>query len=72
MQTCLPEGGDGTLRATQPSALNDPFECSALKIFVEGERSDEKLAEELNSTNKTIPICGGEVKNARNRLGSLF
>ena len=25
--TCLPEVGDGTLRATQPAALNDPFEC---------------------------------------------
>ena len=23
--TCLPEVGDGTLRATQPSALNDPW-----------------------------------------------
>ena len=26
--TCLPEVGDGTLRATQPAALNDPFECA--------------------------------------------
>ena len=25
--TCIPEVGDGTLRATQPAALNDPFEC---------------------------------------------
>ena len=24
--TCIPELGDGTLRATQPAALNDPFE----------------------------------------------
>ena len=24
--TCLPEVGDGTLRATQPATLNDPFE----------------------------------------------
>ena len=35
--TCLPEIGDGTLRATQPSALNDPFECSVYKLFVEAD-----------------------------------
>ena len=33
--TCLPEVGDGALRATQPAALNYPFECHVLKTFVE-------------------------------------
>ena len=32
---CLPEVGDGTLLATQPVALNDPFECHMQQIFVE-------------------------------------
>ena len=32
--TCLPEIGDGALRATQPAALNDPFECTTKKVFV--------------------------------------
>ena len=26
--TCIPEVGNGALRATQPASLNDPFECS--------------------------------------------
>ena len=34
VQTCLPEVGDGTLRATQPSVLNDPLQCRTLgRIF---------------------------------------
>ena len=32
--TCLPEIGDGTLRATQPSALNDPFESVTAAIGI--------------------------------------
>ena len=31
---CLPEIGDGSLRASQPSALNDPFECALSFIIV--------------------------------------
>ena len=30
---CLPKVGNGTLRATQPSSLNDPFECSVSRLF---------------------------------------
>ena len=70
--TCLPEVGDGTLRVTQPSALNDPFECSGLKAFVEKERHDKELAEVLSGMNETKPIREDEVKNARTRWGSLF
>lgn len=70
--TCLPEVGDGTLRATQPSALNDPFECSAMKTFVENERDLKKLAEVLSSLNKTTPISEDEVKSAKKRWGSLY
>ena len=70
--TCLPEVGDGTLRATQPSALNDPFECSGLKTFVEEDGDDKVLAEVLSSIKQTRPIGEGEVKKARTRWGSLF
>ena len=31
--TCIPEVGDGSLRATQPAALNDPFECAVAPIY---------------------------------------
>ena len=31
--TCIPEVGDGTLRATQPAALNDPFECAVTTLY---------------------------------------
>ena len=37
---CLPEVGDGALRATQPTALNDPFECHVVKTFVERDRAE--------------------------------
>ena len=69
---CLPEVGDGTLRATQPSALNDPFECSAQKTFVEEDRDSKKLAEVLSSINETTPVGETEVKKAKMRWGSLY
>ena len=39
--TCLPEVGDGTLRATQPAALNDPFECAVnpSSLWMKGRRT---------------------------------
>ena len=51
--TCLPEIGDGTLRATQPLALNDPFESSVYKLFVERDEEEEnrRLSEVLTSIN---------------------
>ena len=70
--TCLPKVGDGTLRATQPSALNDPFECSALKVFVEKEGHDGVLAEVLTDLNKTTPIDENEVRKAKEKWGTLF
>ena len=32
--TCIPEVGNGTLRATQLAALNDPFECHVVPLYV--------------------------------------
>ena len=71
--TCLPEVGDGTLRATQPSALNDPFECSVGKVFVmTRDRHDAALAESLSTINPATPIDEHEVKQAREIWGTLF
>ena len=54
--TCLPEIGDGALRATQPAALNDPFECTKTKIFVEKDREagNRRLASSFNRSG-TFP-----------------
>ena len=39
--TCIPEVGDGTLRATQPAALNDPFECAVAVAYVIPDASEK-------------------------------
>lgn len=72
--TCIPELGNGTLRATQPSALNDPFECAVIAVYVMPEASEEnrQLAEALNQINESSPITEQDVHNARQRYGSLF
>lgn len=48
--TCLPEVGDGALRASQPAALNDPFECTMTKGFVESDRKAGNRALALTLT----------------------
>ena len=72
--TCLPEIGDGTLRATQPSALNDPFESSVYKLFVEQveEEGNRRLSEVLTSINPSSPVSEDRVVEARDRFGSLY
>ena len=48
--TCIPEVGDGTLRATQPAALNDPFECAvmpAYTLFQNERRREPRIIEEF-------------------------
>lgn len=71
---CLPEIGDGTLRATQPSALNDPFECAVHKLFVESDegKGNRKLSEVLTSINPSSPVSEDRVVEARDRFGSLY
>ena len=53
--TCIPEVGDGTLRATQPAALNDPFECAVTTLYVIKNESEEnrKLAKVLTDINES-------------------
>ena len=72
--TCLPEVGDGTLRATQPSALNDPFECATTKEFIESD-SDEgnrQLSVVLTNIHTSTPVSEADVVEARERYGSLY
>ena len=72
--TCIPEVGDGTLRATQPAALNDPFECAvrALYVFPDEAEEDHELARSLTEINKSKPIIAEDVQRARREYGSLF
>ncbi len=72
--TCIPEAGDGTLRATQPAALNDPFECAVTTKYVFDDRRDEnrQLAETLTMINSSKPVTAQEVAQAREEHGSLF
>ena len=72
--TCLPEVGDGTLRATQPSALNDPFECATTKTFVEtdSDAGNRRLSAVLTNIHDNTPVTEAEVLKARERYGSLY
>ena len=72
--TCLPEVGDGALRATQPAALNDPFECGvALGMDRQDQRAEnEEIAAVLSSLNGATPVSEAEVQEARSEYGSLF
>lgn len=72
--TCIPEVGDGTLRATQPASLNDPFECTVVTPYVFKSKAEEnrQLAETLTKINKRKPISADDVFRARQEHGSLF
>ena len=71
---CIPEVGDGTLRATQPAALNDPFECAVATayVFEDEAEEDRELAKVLTEINENKPISAIEVLTARIEYGSLF
>ncbi len=71
---CIPEVGDGTLRATQPASLNDPFECAVKPVYVFREETEEnrELAKVLTEINKSKPVTEEDVQHARREHGSLF
>ena len=71
---CIPEVGDGTLRATQPAALNDPFECVVTTTYIIKDEAEEdrELAKVLTEINENKPISAKEVCTARIEYGSLF
>lgn len=68
---CIPEIGDGTLRATQPAALNDPFEFAVVPGNRQAEDTRE-LAKIITSINERSPVTEGDVDDAEQRHGSLF
>ena len=72
--TCIPEVGDGTIRATQPASLNDPFECAVTTpyTFPNKAEENEKLASALTAINETKPVTAERVRRARQEFGSLF
>ena len=74
--TCLPEIGDGTLRATQPAALNDPFECGLKTDFIDigwdEIKRNKEYAEVLNSIPGTGMVTADDVFRAKRRSGSLY
>ena len=72
--TCIPEVGDGTLRATQPAALNDPFECAVATayVFPDEEEENRALAETLTQINLDKSVSEETVSRARRIHGSLF
>ena len=72
--SCIPEVGDGTLRATQPAALNDPFECAVTTSYIIPDEADEnrELAKVLTDLNKSKPVTSDDVHRARREHGSLF
>ena len=53
--SCLPKIGDGALRATQPAALNDLFECGVAsgRVGLDRQMDDMELAEVLSSLSVT-------------------
>ena len=71
---CIPEVGNGTLRATQPVALNDPFEGALRPTYVPNNRAEEnrQLAEVLTNINPNSPVTETIVQDARQTYGSLF
>ena len=71
--TCIPEVGDGTLRATQPAALNDPFECAVTTLYNPNEsRGAGELANVLTKINERNPITAARVRKAGREYGSLL
>ena len=72
--TCIPEVGDGTLRATQPASLNDPFECAVTTTYVISDEAEEnrELAKALTEINASRPVSEEDVHLARREHGSLF
>ena len=72
--TCLPNRGDGTLRAIQLSALNDPLECAVGVSFVGADESagNKQLADLLTSLHRTAPVSETKVAQAKNKYGSLY
>lgn len=71
---CLPEVGDGSLRATQPAALNDPFECAVTGSFHERneQEGNENFAQILTSLHPATPVTADDVAQGREKDRILY
>ena len=68
----LPEGGNGTLRATPPAALNDPLECATRcsAVYPSDDKEIDEIVRVLNSFVPDPPLTNREVEDSRRRLGT--
>ena len=71
---CLPEIGNGTLRATPPIALNDPYESFVRKLRPDREQdlSDEQLVSLLRNIYSGKPLDITMIVQAREQHGSNY
>ena len=68
----LPEHGNGTLRATQPAALNDPLECATLcsAVYPNDDKEVCEMVEALNWIVSEHPVKTSDVQLSRRQLGT--
>jgi len=71
--TCLPEDGDGALRASRPAALNDPFEGTTTKGFAEPDRKagNRALALTLTEIQPRNLVTEGNVEKLDHSDGEI-
>ena len=68
----LPEDGNGALRATQPAALNDPFECATYCDTADPDKKEksQEMARVLSKIIPGHPVYVDKVENSLGRIGS--
>ena len=68
----LPEDGNGTLRATQQAALNDPFECATYCDTADPDKKEksQEMARVLSEIIPEHPVYVDKVENSLGRIGS--
>ena len=68
----LPEKGNGTLRATQPAALNDPLECASqcAAVYPSANEEDREMLDALNWITPEHSLTLSEIQLARRQLGT--
>ena len=68
----LPENGNGSLRATQPAALNDPLECATRcsAVYSSDDKEVSVMVEALNSIVPEHRLTLREVRLSHRQLGT--
>ena len=72
--SCLPEVGDGSLRATPPIALNDPYESFIRTLYpdLETDLDERQLVSLLNAIYPGKSVDEATIERARRGHGSNF